>query len=100
MRGKRCYGWSLENDEEVLWQRKKPRKRKMGKKMRRLYKEKQKAAKKGGQEGAKKGQNVVVTYRTSSGLKQGTLELQARRTFRAGFVSRQTQTTPNHYEVQ
>ena len=56
----------------------------------------QKRCKKGAR-GCKKGwtNNVVVTYRTSSGLKQGTLALSARRTFREGFVSRQTQTTPD-----
>ena len=42
----------------------------------------------------KGGKNVVVTYRTSSGLKRGTLELRGRKTFRAGFVFRQTRTMP------
>ena len=58
-----------------------------------IKKEAKKRCKKGGK-------NVVVTYRTSSGLKRGTLELRERKTFRAGFVSRQTQTTPgDEYEA-
>ena len=56
-----------------------------------------KRCKKGGN-GCKKGRanNVVVTYRTSSGLKRETLVLRARRTFREGFVAQQTQTTPDN----
>ena len=48
------------------------------------------------QGGAKKGaSNVVVTYRTSSGLKREILVLRAHRTFHGGFVSQQTQTMPD-----
>ena len=54
MRGKRCYGWSLEDDKEVLWQRKKQRKKKRGKKMSWLYKESQKRQKNGAKNGAKR----------------------------------------------
>ena len=44
----------MEDDKEVLWQRKKPRKRKRGKKMRWLYKESQKRQKNGAKNGAKR----------------------------------------------
>ena len=41
------------------------------------------------------GKIVVATYRTSCGLKQGTLELRAHKTFHAGSDARQIQTTPD-----
>ena len=66
-----------------------------------MQKTEQQISKKEAKKRCKKGgKNVVVTYRTSSGLKRGTLELRGRKTFRAGFVSRQTQTMPDdEYEA-
>ena len=66
-----------------MWQRKKARIR--GKKMGCAA---QRARK------VQKGMWSAPTYRTSSGWRRGTLVWWERKTFRGGFVSRRTQTTP------
>ena len=66
----------------------------------RIAKKAKKRCKKWRKKVPKRGQNILVTYKTSSGLKLGTLVWRERKTFRAGFVSRQTRTTPDNDDYE